>query len=77
MSVDVTVCTPSLPERGRQLAEAIASVVHQTVRPAAHLIWIESPGPGQEGPRHMALQRNRLLLAVTTKWTAVLDDDDL
>lgn len=66
---DVTVITASLPERARLLAEAIASVVAQTV-PVAHLIGIDA-GAG------VAEIRNRLVAAADTEWVGFLDDDDL
>lgn len=69
--MEVTVITPSIPERGELLAEAIASVNDQTHPPVAHLIGIDV---AHAGP---SVIRTRLVEAATTEWVAFLDDDDL
>lgn len=69
--VEITVITPSLPDRYVLLAEACRSVASQYYRPAAHLIGIDH---NRRGP---AIIRNELLAAVTTDWVAFLDDDDV
>lgn len=71
MPADVTVITPSLPERHLLLAEAMASVAAQTVAPAAHLVGIDH---SHRGP---AAVRQELVEAASTEWVVFLDDDDL
>lgn len=68
---DVTVITPSLPERSSMLAEAMQSVAGQTLQPAAHLIAVD-----WQGGQHAAL-RTALVRSALTEWVAFLDDDDL
>lgn len=69
--MEITVVTPSLPERSVLLAECLASVSAQTQPPTAHLVAVDH---AYEGP---ALTRNALLRAVETEWVAFVDDDDL
>lgn len=69
--MDVTVITPSLPERAALLADSIASVARQTHRPRQHLIGIDHSRIGA------AAMRNELLQAVGTPLVAFLDDDDV
>lgn len=69
--MDVTVITPSLPERLPLLVEAMASVAAQSLRPVTHLVEVDL---AKRGP---AAVRNELLAASTTEWVAFLDDDDL
>lgn len=71
MSEGVTVVTASLPERAAMLAEAVASVASQTRPVVAHLVGVDHARRGG------ATMKNALASAVTTKWTMVLDDDDL
>lgn len=71
MTADVTVITPSLPERAPMLTEAIASVAAQTCPPAAHLIGVDHAG---RGPAEV---RQELVVAAATEWVVFLDDDDL
>lgn len=66
---DVSIITASLPQRAPLLAEAVGSVVAQTL-PCAHLIGIDA-GNG------VADVRNRLVAAADTEWVAFLDDDDI
>lgn len=68
---DVTVITPTLPERPGMLAAATASVAAQTVPPVAHLIGVDY---ARRGP---AAVRSDLVAAATTEWVAFLDDDDV
>lgn len=67
----VAVLTPSLPGREALLAEAIGSVVDQTLRPDTHLIAIDHQRLG------IGEQLNRLVRATDAEWLARLDDDDL
>lgn len=71
MSRDVTVVTASLPDRATLREEAIQSVAAQTSTVADHLVGIDHQRIG--GWR----MRNLLCSAVETKWTLLLDDDDL
>ena len=68
---DVTFITGTIPGREHLLAEAVASVKAQTVTPADHLIAVDYQLRGGWRPR------NILAFAVETKWTHVLDDDDV
>jgi GT2 family glycosyltransferase len=68
---DIAVLTPTLPRRTEMLAEAIASVEAQTLKPAAHLIGVDHAGVG------IGLMLNRLAAATRCQWLARLDDDDL
>lgn len=67
---DVTVITATMPGREALLAEAMASVVEQTLAPADHLITVDYVRRGGARPR------NLLAAAVATPWLATLDDDD-
>lgn len=69
--MDVTVITPTVPERSAMLAEAVASVNAQTLAPVEHLIGVDH---AHDGP---AAVRTRLTEAARTEWVAYLDDDDL
>lgn len=64
----ITVVTPTIPGRERQLAECHASVAALNLR---HLIAVDQ---NHEGP---AAVRNELLADVHTEWVLFLDDDDL
>lgn len=66
----VTVITATMPGREALLAEAMASVVEQTLAPADHLITVDYVRRGGARPR------NLLAAAVATPWLATLDDDD-
>lgn len=68
---DITVITASLPERISQREECIRSVAAQIIPPADHLIAIDYQKVGGWRPRNM------LVSQVETKWTQLLDDDDL
>lgn len=70
-SSDITVITPSLPERIIMLTRAVTSVTSQTVQPFEHLISVDHH---RHGDGHLA--RNRLAWAAQTEWLAFLDDDD-
>ena len=71
MACSVTVVTPHLPDRHEFLAEAVESVVAQTVRPSAHLISVDYD---HLGPAH---HLNQMFAAARTEWVAILPDDDL
>jgi len=75
--LDVTVITPSIPERSALLCEAIQSVHRQTMAPREHLIHVEQTPAGIHPMVHLIEQRNRLAAACLTEWVATLDDDDL
>jgi len=66
----VTLLTPTIEGRERQLAEAAASVQAQTEE-VAHLIWLDD---ARMGP---AWCRQRMLDLVQSEFVAFLDDDDL
>jgi len=70
MGADVTVITPTLPERHERLALMVADIYDQTVAPAEHRIGIDY---AHRGP---AVVRNRLIEGVSSKWLAFCDDDD-
>lgn len=70
MTADITVITPSLPERSGLLGQAIDSVCYQDLAPVAHLVGIDH---ARRGP---AAVRQELVEAATTEWVAFLDDDD-
>jgi hypothetical protein len=53
------------------LAEAVASVLAQTVQPAAHLIEVDY---ARKGPGPVL---NRLIARARTEWVSILADDDL
>lgn len=67
----IAVVTPSLPDRGELLAEAVASVRAQTHRPVAHAIAIDHESDG------IGALLNRLASGSDAEWLARLDDDDL
>lgn len=69
--MDVTVITPTIPERAELLSQAIASVNNQIEPAVAHLIGVDLE---RAGPTPV---RNRLLKSVDTEWVAFLDDDDI
>ncbi len=69
--MDVTVITPTVPERAELLAEAARSVTAQALAPRDHLIGVDLH---RRGPAEI---RNRLTRAADTDWVAFLDDDDL
>jgi GT2 family glycosyltransferase len=70
-AASIAVLTPSLPERGDMLAEAMESVRGQTTKPSLHAIGIDHDRAGI-GP-----VLNQLAAGVDSEWLARLDDDDL
>jgi len=67
----VTVVIPTHPGREDLLLSALASVLSQTLRPAAVIVEQDLHREGS------AVVRTRALAKVTTGWTAFLDSDDL
>lgn len=67
---DVTVVIPTIPPRVAMLRRALASVDTQLLKPVDVII---SEDHDREG---VVATRNRALMAVTSEWTAFLDDDD-
>ena len=70
MGLDVTVITATIPTRTNLLARAIASVNNQSAEPEAHLISVDINKRGH------CFILDQLLNMVTTKYVAILDDDD-
>lgn len=68
--IPVTVCTPTIPPRGEQLARAVRSVAEQTVKPAAHLVMVDVH---REGAPAML---DKVIAHAVTEWVAILADDD-
>jgi hypothetical protein len=69
--LSIAVLTPSLPDRGEMLAEAVESVRIQTARPSVHAIGVDYEDIG------IGRMLNRLAAGVEAEWLARLDDDDL
>ena len=69
--MEVTVITPSLPERSQVLKDAIDSVTAQEHSVSGHFVGVDHQ---KEGP---VIVRNKLIGLVDTEWTAFLDDDDV
>jgi hypothetical protein len=67
----IAVLTPSLPDRGELLAEAVESVRQQTLTPSVHAIGVDYENIG------IGKMLNRLASGVEVDWLARLDDDDL
>lgn len=69
--IGITVLTASVPKRAAMLADAMASVAAQTLRPERHLVGVDYARRGG------ARTYNQLLAQVDTEWFCCLDDDDL
>jgi glycosyltransferase involved in cell wall biosynthesis len=67
---DVTVITPTLPERTEFLEQCTSSVLAQTVK-VTHLVGVDEK---RRGPQQT---RNELASGVSTEWVLPLDDDDV
>jgi hypothetical protein len=67
---DVTVCTATIQTRVDLLERAKQSVLNQTLKPASHAIKLDTEKTGQ--PQVL----DALIEQVTTKYVAILDDDD-
>lgn len=68
--MSVTVITATMPGREHLLADAMASVASQTVKPTEHLIAVDYVQRGG------ARVYNLLAAAANTEWVAILNDDD-
>lgn len=67
---DITVCIATIPPRERMLRRALASVVTQTLQPAAIIVEYDHEHTGA------AATKNRAAAKADTPWLAFLDDDD-
>jgi glycosyltransferase involved in cell wall biosynthesis len=67
---DVTVCTATIPTRNDLLQRCIQSVKNQTLQPAKHSIKLDDERLG-----HCAML-DAMIQEATTKYIAILDDDD-
>ena len=67
----ISVITASIPSRTAMLAECMASVARQSLRPLEHIVAVDHARYGS------AATRNAALGGVRGDWTAVVDDDDL
>jgi hypothetical protein len=70
LTIPVTVCTPTIPPRGQELARAVRSVAEQTVKPAAHLVMVDVHREGAPG------MLDKVVTHALTEWVAILADDD-
>jgi hypothetical protein len=68
----VALLTASRPDRSAMLAEQLATVAAQTVRPDVHLVGVDHPG---QGPAEIL--NGLAARAPATTWVAFCDDDDL
>lgn len=66
----ITVVIATIPPRAKSLRQALASVVIQTLQPAAIVVEYDHQRTGA------AATKNRGLARVTSAWVAFLDDDD-
>lgn len=68
--VGLTLVTVTMPSRADMLAEMLATVAHQTVKPEAHLIvWDHGAG--------FVDTCNKAVRLVESEWFCFVDDDDL
>lgn len=67
---DVTVCTATIPTRVELLQRAIQSVTNQTLKVKEHFIKIDLDKLGQPAVLDQIIEQ------ATTKYVAILDDDD-
>lgn len=70
MPHDITVCIATIPPRQKLLRRALASVVAQTLQPAAIVVEYD------HGHAGAAETKNRAAEKADTPWLAFLDDDD-
>lgn len=66
----ITVCIPSIPPRAHMLSNALTSVTQQSRIPDAVSVAVDREREGA------ALTRTRAVRAASTRWVAMLDDDD-
>src|SRR3990167_5473703 len=66
----ISVITPALPTRNRQIQDAILSVQTQTLQPIEHLIGIDYERKGT------GATKTHLARATLGDWVATLEDDD-
>lgn len=71
----ITVCIPSIPPRQALYARALESVMH-SARCLPRGIPVQISTSIDDDRKGAAVNRQRALEAVTTEWTAFLDDDD-
>jgi glycosyltransferase involved in cell wall biosynthesis len=67
---DVTICTATIPTRVELLQRAIQSVTNQTLKVKEHSIKIDLDKLGQPAVLDQIIEQ------ATTKYVAILDDDD-
>ncbi len=67
---DVTVCTSTIPTRVELLQRAVLSVQNQTLKVKEHSIKLDSEKLGQPAVL------DQIINEATTKYVAILDDDD-
>jgi glycosyltransferase involved in cell wall biosynthesis len=67
---DVTVCTATIPTRVELLERAIKSVTNQTLKVKEHSIKLDLDKLGQPAVLDQIIEK------ATTKYVAILDDDD-
>ena len=67
---DVTVCTATIPTRVELLERAIRSVTNQTLKVQEHSIKLDLDKLGQPAVLDQIIEQ------ATTKYVAILDDDD-
>lgn len=70
VAADLTVLITTIPTRGDRLAVALNSVAEQSMIPAELVVQLDENRLGAPGNRDAGLDR------VTTKYVAILDDDD-
>jgi glycosyltransferase involved in cell wall biosynthesis len=70
VSSDISVVIATIPIRAKMLRKALASVVLQTLQPAAIIVEYDHEHTGA------AATKNRGLARVSSEWVAFLDDDD-
>ncbi len=73
---DITVVTPTIPGRNKQLAQALESVRAQTVKPDAHVVVTRTIDLTLNVRARIAMARNQCIRAVETQFVAFLDDDN-
>lgn len=72
---NISVITPTIPQRSYQLHMAMASVMAQTLLPSDHVVMVDT-GYDIGEPMGPAYLRNAALRASLQPFVAFLDDDD-